>query len=125
VAAERDAYAVLQVDPKANAVVLRAAHHALASLYHPDLDQSGSSTRRMAELNQAWEKVRTPERRELYDRQRSAGQAAAAARSSPRRGPRLPQHDLRMPPAPASTSAATAAGRWPSWRARTLSICNG
>ena len=55
VAAERDAYQALQVDRKAHDVVLRAAHRALASLYHPDLDQSGASTRRMAELNQDWE----------------------------------------------------------------------
>jgi curved DNA-binding protein CbpA len=75
-ATERDAYEVLQVHPEAHQVVLKAAHRALAGLYHPDLDQSASSTRRMAELNQAWEKVRTPDRREVYDRQRSHSRPA-------------------------------------------------
>jgi curved DNA-binding protein CbpA len=92
---ERDAYEVLQVHPKAHAVVLKAAHRALASLFHPDLDQSGSSTRRMAEVNQAWERLRTPDRREMYDRQRALGAPPAptepivtpqpAGRSAPRR----------------------------------------
>ncbi len=76
-AIERDAYEVLQVHHKAHQVVLKAAHRALAGLYHPDLDQSASSTRRMAELNQAWEKLRTPDRREVYDRQRSQAPAPA------------------------------------------------
>jgi hypothetical protein len=110
VAAERDAYEVLEVDPKAHPVVLRAAHHALASLYHPDLDQSGSSTPRMAELNQAWEKVRTPERRELYDRQRAAGQPAPAAPIITPQGP--------TPPAARPTDAGSASldfGRYRGW----------
>jgi curved DNA-binding protein CbpA len=83
-ATDRDAYEVLQVHHKAHQVVLKAAHRALAGLYHPDLDQSASSTRRMAELNQAWEKLRTPDRREVYDRQRSQTAAAEQpARTAP------------------------------------------
>ncbi len=109
-AIERDAYEVLEVGPKAHEVVLKAAHHALASLYHPDLDQSDSSTRRMAELNQAWEKVRTPDRRELYDRQRLAGQPAPAA---PIITPQAP-----TPPAARPADAGSASldfGRYRGW----------
>lgn len=35
-------------------VVVQAAYRALAALYHPDSDQSAASTRRMAELNDAY-----------------------------------------------------------------------
>ena len=65
---ERDAYRVLQVDPEAHESVIRAAYRALAELYHPDRDQSTLSTRRMAELNDAYNQVRTRDRREAYDR---------------------------------------------------------
>ncbi len=110
-ATERDAYDVLQVHQEAHQVVLKAAHRALASLYHPDLDQSGSSTRRMAELNRAWEKVRTPDRRELYDRQRSyAGEPTPAA---PIVTPQTP-----AAPSPRTTDAGSATldfGRYRGW----------
>jgi curved DNA-binding protein CbpA len=114
-ATERDAYEVLQVHPKAHQVVLKAAHRALAGLYHPDLDQSASSTRRMAELNQAWEKLRTPDRREVYDRQRShsppAGQPGRTAPTvitpEPRRAQTSPPH--------AASSASLDFGRYRGW----------
>ena len=71
----RDAYEVLQVRPDASQVVIRAAFRALAALYHPDSDESAGSTRRMAELNDAYAQLRTPDRRAVYDRIGSAGQA--------------------------------------------------
>lgn len=63
-----DAYKVLQVDPQqAHTAVIKAAFHALAALYHPDRDGSEVSHRRMAALNAAYDAVRTPARREVYD----------------------------------------------------------
>jgi curved DNA-binding protein CbpA len=67
---ERDAYEVLEVHPRAHQEVIQAAFRALAALYHPDRDTTGASTRRMAELNAAYARVRTPDLRELYDRER-------------------------------------------------------
>jgi curved DNA-binding protein CbpA len=67
---ERDAYRVLQVDPEAHELVIRAAYRALATIYHPDRDPSALATRRMAEINDAYSKVRTTDRREGYDRLR-------------------------------------------------------
>lgn len=85
--ADRDVYEVLHVSPRAHAVVIRAAYRALAALYHPDRDGSEVSQRRMAELNAAYAEVRTPERREIYDRTRQrqfsaqgTHQAAAGAK---------------------------------------------
>ncbi len=62
----RDAYEVLQVRPDASQVVIQAAFRALAAVYHPD--SSAGSTRRMAELNDAYARVRTADRRAVYDR---------------------------------------------------------
>ena len=71
----RDAYEVLQVRPDASQVVIRAAFRALAALYPPDSDESAGSTRRMAELNDAYAQLRTADRRAVYDRVGPAGQA--------------------------------------------------
>ena len=63
--AERDAYEVLQVSPQAHDLVIKAAFRVLAGLYHPDRAGEAGSQRRMAELNAAFEAVRTPERRKV------------------------------------------------------------
>lgn len=76
-AIERDAYVVLQVRPNAHPRVVQAAYRVLAALYHPDREDSQTSTRRMAELNDAYAKVRTEDRRALYDRQQKPREVAA------------------------------------------------
>lgn len=73
---EHDAYRTLQVLPDAHETVIRAAFRALAAIYHPDRDGSASATRRMAALNVAFDQVRTPDRRAVYDRLRRASQRA-------------------------------------------------
>lgn len=62
----RDAYEVLQVRSDASQIVVQAAFRALAAAYHPDA--GNGSTRRMAELNEAYAQIRTPDRRAVYDR---------------------------------------------------------
>jgi len=74
--ADRDAYEVLQVHPKANQLVIQAAYRVLAGQYHPDRDPSAGATRRMVELNAAYEAVRTVPLRELYDKQRNLATTA-------------------------------------------------
>jgi curved DNA-binding protein CbpA len=86
---ERDAYEILHVHVKAHQGVIQAAYRVLAALYHPDSQDELSSNRRMAELNAAYEKVRTPDRRKLYDEQLKRGGVAAtvitpAPQSSPK-----------------------------------------
>lgn len=84
--ADCDAYAVLQVRTDADQVVVQAAYRALARRYHPD--GSTPDSNRMVELNRAWERLRTSQRRARYDEERrnqpvavgpgwSTGQAAA------------------------------------------------
>jgi curved DNA-binding protein CbpA len=70
IATKLDAYAVLEVDPAAHQIVIRAAYHALARQYHPDGPQPDSD--RMAELNHAYDQVRDEERRRAYDERRTA-----------------------------------------------------
>lgn len=62
---ERDAYAVLQVVRSADDDVIRAAYHALARRYHPD--GLFPDAARMAAINGAYDRLRTPEARRRYD----------------------------------------------------------
>jgi predicted RNA-binding Zn-ribbon protein involved in translation (DUF1610 family) len=56
----RNPFEILGVTPDAEPVVIRAAYRALAKMYHPDAQRGMTveeSTRRMAELNWAWEQL--------------------------------------------------------------------
>ena len=74
---ERDVYEVLEVHPRAHQLVIQAAYRVLASIYHPDRDPTGSATRKMAELNAAYAKVKTHDLRDAYDRMRKARETVA------------------------------------------------
>ena len=74
---ERDVYEVLEVHPNAHQLVIQAAFRVLASMYHPDRDPTGTATRKMAELNAAYAKVRTHDLRDAYDRARRAKDTVA------------------------------------------------
>lgn len=62
-----DFYEVLQVSPRAEAEVIRAAYRTLARKYHPDL---GGDALRMIALNDAWDVLGDPARRADYDASR-------------------------------------------------------
>jgi curved DNA-binding protein CbpA len=68
-----DFYQILGVLPDAEQIVITAAYRALASRYHPDrwAGDKTEATRRMSEINAAYDAVGTPEKRASYDRLRS------------------------------------------------------
>jgi curved DNA-binding protein CbpA len=107
---DRDAYEVLHVHPKAHHLVIQAAYRVLAAIYHPDRDDSAASTHRMAELNVAYAKVRTVERRELYDRERERRDQPAAAVVTPYNPPPSPP-----PVAEDSRGGVLDFGRYNGW----------
>ncbi len=63
-----DFYRVLEVDPAADAAVIRAAYRVLARVHHPDLP--GGSHARMVEINQAWSVLGDDRSRRAYDHSR-------------------------------------------------------
>lgn len=70
---EKDYYAVLQVDPRADTEVIEAAYRRLSRKYHPDVSGDPGAGRRMRDLNEAYEVLGDPKRRAAYDRRRALG----------------------------------------------------
>jgi curved DNA-binding protein CbpA len=84
---EFDAYRTLQIVPDADDIVVEAAFRVLARRYHPD-GQKGDATR-MAEINRAYDQLRTPIRRRRYDRERHltpVGPGSASIQPPPTNG---------------------------------------
>ncbi len=70
---DKDYYAILQVHPRAEPEVIEAAYRRLSLKYHPDVSANPDAGNRMRELNEAFEVLRDPARRRVYDRDRSFG----------------------------------------------------
>ncbi|MBW2624214.1 MAG: HEAT repeat domain-containing protein [Deltaproteobacteria bacterium] len=66
----KDYYRVLTVTPEASSLEITKAYRMLAFQYHPDLNSGKNS--RMAEINEAYSVLSTPDRRGKYDRSLAA-----------------------------------------------------
>ncbi len=62
-----DPYESLQVSRRAEIEVITAAYRSLARKYHPDKNASAASTKRMQEINAAYEVLKDPAKRKEYD----------------------------------------------------------
>ena len=76
---EKDFYAILQVDPRAEREVIEVAYRRLSRKYHPDVSGDPEAGRRMRDLNEAYEVLSDPRRRRAYDRRRPVGPGPGAA----------------------------------------------
>jgi len=75
-----DYYEVLQVHPRAESEVIRAAYRVLARKHHPDI---GGDPSRMIALNDAWDVLGDPARRAEYDALRAGAGGAPAGHAAP------------------------------------------
>lgn len=87
----RDYYRILQVDPDAEPEVIHAAYRRLAAKYHPDVNHTPVAAERMREINAAYDVLRDPEQRAMYDQARGFAWAQAAAAAGPRTAPTTTQ----------------------------------
>lgn len=119
----RDAYEVLNVRCDAHQVVVRAAYRALAGLYHPDSNGAADAARLMSELNTAYAELRTPERRDVYDRIGSPA-AVTPPSAAPTAGPPAARKRSSDTSAAVDFGAITA-GRSPNWHSTIPITCAG
>ncbi|MDQ6671983.1 MAG: J domain-containing protein [Chloroflexota bacterium] len=64
-------YDLLQVSPAASQPVIKAAYHALARQWHPDVNATPEGGERIRQLNEAYEVLSEPASRAKYDLQRA------------------------------------------------------
>lgn len=79
-------YQILQVRPDASQEEIAAAYRRLARQVHPDLNPSPDAHRRMQVINEAYNTLRHPDRRQRYDDVRTAGAAQKPAAEPARAG---------------------------------------
>ena len=72
--AESDYYTILQVDPRAEPEVIKAAYRRLVAKYHPDINPSPEAMERIKLLNAAYEVLSDPVKRREHDMLRLRGQ---------------------------------------------------
>jgi curved DNA-binding protein CbpA len=95
---EFDAYGVLQITPHAEEFVLEAAYRAMARHFHPD--GATPDERRMAQINRAYDLLRTTERRKRYDRLHRIRPMGPGEGSPAGAGPASAPFGGRVPPPP-------------------------
>jgi DnaJ-class molecular chaperone len=78
--AKKDFYQVLGVKETASARAIERAYWNMARAYHKKSGRSKSAKRRLLTLNEAYENLASPEKREAYDRQRRQPQEPEAPR---------------------------------------------
>lgn len=67
-----DYYSVLMVDPKADQDIVDAAYRRLAAKFHPDVNKSRGAVERMKVINEAYNILGDPQKRQMYDTLRVA-----------------------------------------------------
>lgn len=63
----KDYYQTLGVDKQASADAIKKAFRKLARKYHPDISKEADAQQRMAEVNEAYNVLSDPEKRQAYD----------------------------------------------------------
>lgn len=69
----KDYYRILGVDAGADDAQIKTAYRRLARKYHPDVSREAGAEERFKEVNEAYEALRDPQRRQAYDALRARG----------------------------------------------------
>lgn len=79
----KDYYKIMGVDRDASADDIKRAYRKLARKYHPDVSKEADAEDRFKEVQEAYEVLRDPEKREAYDNVGSSWQAGQDFRPPP------------------------------------------
>lgn len=83
-----DYYRILGIDQDAGPERIRQAYRKAAKRFHPDFSGRQESAERFRQVEEAWETLRDPEKRQAYDR-RLGRQARSSIPATPRPGEAL------------------------------------
>ncbi|MEI6513762.1 MAG: DnaJ domain-containing protein, partial [bacterium] len=100
--AKQNHYLVLGVGQKATAEEIRRRYRQLARRYHPDVNKSPDSTRRFQRINEAYEVLSDPDRRNNYDAVLGFSQQPKPASPKPKTPPNPPTQEKPKPTQTAS-----------------------
>ncbi|CAN5575271.1 hypothetical protein BH24CHL9_BH24CHL9_05030 [soil metagenome] len=120
----RTLYEVLMVHPRADGEVLAVVYRHLAKRYHPDRDSAPDAQARMAEINEAYEVLKDPDKRARYDEILAAAGGADSLRDPRPRTVATPAVDQPLgrygeaglpPPTPPPSGSVLTFGRYRGW----------
>jgi curved DNA-binding protein len=63
----KDYYEILGIERNATAEQIRKAHRKLAKKYHPDINKEAGSEQKYKDVNEAYEVLKDPDKRQKYD----------------------------------------------------------
>lgn len=69
----KDYYATLGVEPTAGEAEIKTAYRRLARKYHPDVSKEAGAEEKFKGINEAYEALRDPAKRQAYDQLRAQG----------------------------------------------------
>jgi len=69
----KDYYATLGVEPTAGEAEIKTAYRRLARKYHPDVSKEAGAEEKFKAINEAYEALRDPPKRQAYDQLRAQG----------------------------------------------------
>jgi DnaJ-class molecular chaperone len=107
-------YKILQLAEIADQEIISTVYRKLAQRYHPDVDKSSEAARKMAEINDAYNTLRDPEKRAKYDAWLASRRDRRAADRLIRRQGDVPYGEAGMPAGPAQGSMIDF-GRYSGW----------
>jgi curved DNA-binding protein len=67
----KDYYALLGVEPDADAAAIKTAYRRLARKYHPDISKEDDAEARFKDVAEAWQVLKDPDKRADYDQLRA------------------------------------------------------
>ena len=82
----KDYYAVMGLQPDASAQDIKTAYRRLARKYHPDLNKEADAEKNFKDLGEAYDVLKDPEKRKLYDQMRAQTQHQQESGHSGTRG---------------------------------------